>query len=112
LRTSVIQFGQPVQHPAFQLRHVGRVHRSASVKSASAQHEAHRVAQAAVAVGGAFQDLRPDALVGGVVRLRHPEPQDIGAVLLDHLLGATVLPSDLDIFMPFSSSVKPWVSTR
>ena len=25
--------------------------------------------------------------------------------------GAVVLPSDFDIFMPFSSRVKPWVTT-
>ena len=46
-----------------------------------AEQEAQGVAQAAVAVGGALQDLRADALVDGVVGLRHPEAQDVGAVL-------------------------------
>jgi hypothetical protein len=53
----------------------------------AAEEEAHRVAQAPVAVGDALQDLVADAQVGGVVRLRHPEPQDVGAVALHHLLG-------------------------
>ena len=62
--------------------------RSASSKPVErAEQEAQRVAQPAVAVGGALQDLRPDALVDGVVGLRHPEPQDVGAVLLHHVLG-------------------------
>ena len=51
-----------------------------------AEEEAQGVAQAAVAVGGALEDLRADALVDGVVGLRHPEAEDVGAVLLDHVL--------------------------
>ena len=78
-----------------------------------AEQVAQRVAQLAVAVGGALQDLRADAQVVGVVRLRHPEAQDVGAVLLrSRPAGRRCCPSDFDIFLPFSSSVKPWVSTR
>jgi hypothetical protein len=44
-------------------------------------------------------------------RTARPRGEDVGAVVLDTWPGATVLPSDLDIFMPFSSSVKPWVRT-
>ncbi|MPL90964.1 hypothetical protein SDC9_37023 [bioreactor metagenome] len=82
-----IKLGQPVQHPAFELGHLGNRHALGLVKARErAQHEAQRVAQTAIAVRGALQDLRPDALVGGIVGLRHPQPQDVGAVFVDHLL--------------------------
>ena len=51
-----------------------------------AQQEPQRVAQAAIAVGGAFQDLLADAQVNRVVGLRHPEAQDVGTVFVDHRL--------------------------
>ncbi len=84
----LIQFSHTVQHPAFKLWHlrgfgpvgIGKVRQRA-------QHIAHGVAQTAVAVGGAFQDFRPDPLVRGIIGLRHPQTQDIRAILLHDLFG-------------------------
>ena len=82
-----IEFRQPVQDPALKFRHVGRFYPLRLAEAFQrAQHIAHRVAQTAVAVGHAFQDLLPDAQVHRVVRLCHPQPQDIGAIFLGHLL--------------------------
>ena len=79
---------QPVQHPALQLRHVGRrnpffVRKPGDV----AENEAQRVAQAAVGVALLLDDLRPDAQVFGIVRGDDPQAQDIGAVPVANLLG-------------------------
>ena len=84
---ALVEFGEAVQHPALELRHLGHVNPLVLGEPREvAQHEAHRVAQAAIAVGDALQDLRPDPVVVGVIHLRHPEPQDVGPVLLDHLV--------------------------
>jgi hypothetical protein len=107
-----VELGEAVEHPALELGHLGGLDALGLVEMRQrAEQEAQGVAQAAVAVGGALEDLGADALVDGVVGLGDPEAQDVGAVLGDDVLGATVLPSDFDIFMPFSSRVKPWVST-
>ena len=83
-----IQFRQPVQHPAFQFWHLGRVNLFGFGKPRQiAQQKPQGVAQAAVAVGDAFQDLRPDALIGGIIGLRHPQPQDVGTIFRHHLGG-------------------------
>ena len=50
------------------------------------QQEAHRVPQAAIAVGHPFQDFLPDPQIDRVIRLRHPKPQDIGPIFANHLL--------------------------
>ncbi len=51
-----------------------------------AEHPADRVAELAVGIDVGLQDLRADPQVLGVVGGDHPEPQDVGAGLLDHLL--------------------------
>ena len=51
-----------------------------------AQHPAQRVAQLAIGLDGRFQDFRADALVVPIVGRARPQPQDIGARLLDHIL--------------------------
>ena len=77
-----------------------------------AEHPADRVAQLAIGLDGVLQDFGADALVVGIVGGADPEPQDIGAGIASMTFcGSTVLPSDFDILRPFSSSVKPWVST-
>lgn len=83
----LVELGEPVQDEPLQLRHLGSRHPLGLGKAVKARdEEAERVAQAPVAVGGALEDLGSDAEVGGIVRLRHPQPQDVGAVLADDLL--------------------------
>ena len=76
-----------MQDEAFELRHVGG--RDAVLLpevGERAQHPAQRVAQLAVGLDEGLEDLRPDAQVVGVVRRRDPQPEDVGARLLDHVL--------------------------
>ena len=47
---------------------------------------AQGVAQAAIGVAVALQDLRADADIFGIIRSDHPEPQDVRAALLHDLL--------------------------
>ena len=47
----------------------------------------------------------------GVVLGGDPQPQDLGAVLRQQVVGETTLPTDFDIFRPSPSTKKPWVST-
>ena len=51
-----------------------------------AQQIAQRVAQPAIGVAVVLQDLGADAEILGIVRADHPEPQDVGAALLHHVL--------------------------
>ena len=51
-----------------------------------AQHPADGVAQLAVALDGVFQDFRTEPLVVGIIGGADPEPQDVGAGILDHFL--------------------------
>ena len=82
-----IELGQPVQHQALELRHVRQRHALVAVQMREiAQHPAQRVAQLAVGLDGRFQDFRADALVVPIVGRARPQPQDIGARLLDHIL--------------------------
>ena len=84
----LIQFSYTVQHPAFKLWHIYRFCTVGIGKVGQRpQHIPHGVAQTAVAVGGPFQDFRPDPLVRGIVRLCNPKPQNIRAILLDNLFG-------------------------
>ncbi len=77
-----------MQDPAFQFGHLRRIDALGVRETGEvAEEEAHGVAQAAIAVRDALQDLGTDALVGGVVRLGDPEAQDVGAVFLHHLVG-------------------------
>ena len=76
-----------------------------------AEHPADRVAELAVGIDVGLEDLRPDAQVLRIVGGDHPEPQDVGARLRDHLLRRHLLPSDFDILRPSSAMTKPCVST-
>ena len=75
------------------------------------EHPADGVAQLSVIVADGLQDIRPDALVVGIVDARRPQPQDVGARGRMTSCGKVWLPSDFDILRPCSSSVKPCVST-
>ena len=71
-----------MQDPALELGHRRRLDALGLVEAVEgAEQEAERVAQAAVAVGGALEDSRADALVDGIVGLGDPEAQDVGTVL-------------------------------
>ena len=84
----LIQLGQTVQNPAFQLGHIGRFNRVAGVKIGQrAQHKAHGIAQAAVTIGHIFQDFITDTLIGRKINLCHPKAQNIGTVLFGDLFG-------------------------
>ena len=77
-----------------------------------AEHPADGVAQLAVGFDRGLEDFRPDAQVVPVVGRADPQPQNVGAGLLDHVLRRdAVASSDFDILRPCSSSMKPWVST-
>ena len=52
-----------------------------------AQQIAQGVAQAAIVLGMELQDLGADPLILGIVEPTDPQAQDVGAVLLHHLLG-------------------------
>ena len=97
-----VQRVQPVQHPALQLRHVGRrnplfVRETGHI----AEDEAQRVAQPAIGVGLLFDDLRPDAQVFGIVRGDDPQAQDIGAVPVADFLGRRDVAQRLGHLAPF-----------
>ena len=80
-----VELGHAVQDPFFKLGHgIGGDLLGVREILEVAQEEPQGVAQAAVAVGGAFQDLFADPEVNGVVGLRDPEAQDVGAVFVDH----------------------------
>src|SRR5690606_9155545 len=73
-------------YPAFELWHLRRLYSLRFLETRQrAEEEAQRVPEPPVAVGGTLQDLGPDAQVGGIVRLRHPEAEDVGAVLFDDI---------------------------
>jgi hypothetical protein len=76
-----------------------------------AQQVAEGVAQLAILVGDAGQDFLADAVILGEIDRQRPQADDVRAVGRASLQRAIVLPSDLDIFMPLASMVKPWVST-
>ena len=83
-----VQLRHPVQHPALQLRHVGLGHALRLAEPIQgAQQPAQRVAQPAIQLGLLLQDLLADPHVLAGVGGHHPQPQDIGAVLVVHLLG-------------------------
>ena len=78
---------EPVQHPALQRGQLGRRQALAGVEIGEvAQQVAQRVAQPAVGIDLMAQDLVADPEIFGVVRAHHPEPEDVGAVALVHLL--------------------------
>ena len=83
-----IQLRQPVQQPLLQFRHIlGRNPFSVRKPRQIPQQKPHRVAQAAIAVRRALQDFAPDPQVLRVIRLRHPQPQNIRPVFVNHRLG-------------------------
>ena len=51
-----------------------------------AQHPADGVAQLAVGFDRGLKNFRPDAQIIGIVGRAHPQPQDIGPGLPDHIL--------------------------
>ena len=86
-RDQRVELREAVQHPALELGHrldADRLLRREVVERA--QQIAQRVAQAAVDIALVLQDLRADAQILGIVGADHPEPQDVGAALLHHVL--------------------------
>ena len=51
-----------------------------------AEHPAQRVAQLAIGLDGGLEDFRADALVVPIIGGAGPQPQNVGARLLDHVL--------------------------
>src|SRR3546814_1897677 len=82
-----VELGQAVQHPALQLRHLGSGDTLALVEAVEvAEQVAQRVAQAAVGIALMLQDFGPEAQVLLVVGGDDPEPKDVGALAVDHIL--------------------------
>jgi hypothetical protein len=75
------------------------------------EQEAQRVADAAIGLDDALEDLVGDRQLAGVVGGRHPQAQDLGAERVGNFCGAITLPFDLDIFMALPSTTKPCVSS-
>ncbi len=50
------------------------------------QHEARRVADATVGIGGALEDLVGNAHLAAEIRCRHPQAQHVRTQLVDHFL--------------------------
>ena len=76
-----------MQHQPFELRHLLMRDRVTGLEMVQrAEHPADRVAQLAVGLDGVLQDLRTDALVVGIIGRADPQPQNIGAGILHHLL--------------------------
>ncbi len=96
-------FLQPMQHPAVDLRHLGVGHGVCHRIEAIAvgQAVAQGVAQAAVDIGDALQDLIAQAHILGVVRGGDPEAEHIGAVALYHLVWRDRVAARLVHRMPF-----------
>ncbi len=83
------QFGEPVQDEAFELGHGRELHALGLDEAVErAEQPAQRVAQPAVELGLLAEDLGSDPDVLPQIRPHRPEAQDVGAVLVAHLLGA------------------------
>src|SRR5690606_41187411 len=67
---------------------------------------AHSIAQAAVGVGHALDDLVRDAHLGGVVGGRHPQAQHVGAQGVHQLVGGDHIAQDRKSTRLNSSHVK------
>ena len=82
-----VEFGQPVQHPALQLRHF-RFRQALGIGETgqATEQPAQRIAQAAVQFGLLLEDFRADPQILGGVGHHHPQPQDVGAVFVADLL--------------------------
>ena len=109
-----VELGEAMQHQPLELRHL--LDRDAVLRPEMrevAEHPAQRVAQLAIGLDDVLEDLRAEADVVGVVGGAHPQAQDVGAVTACITsCGEMTLPSDFDILSaPFSSRMKPWVST-
>ena len=76
-----------------------------------AQHPADRIAQFLIGLAESRENFFPDPQIVGIIRSRDPEAQNIGAESSMTVCGAVTLPTDFDIFRPFSSKTKPWVRT-
>ena len=82
-----VELGKPMQHQPLELRHGAVVDMVGGVEMREvAEHPAQRVAQLAVGLDAGLENLRPDALVVPVIGGAGPQPQNIGARLLDHVL--------------------------
>ena len=81
-----VELRQAVQDIAFKLWHIARLNALVFLEVRQCpQHIAHRIAQASVAVRHPLKDFRPDPLIGSIICLSHPKPQNIRAILLDDL---------------------------
>ena len=76
-----VDFGQPVQHPPLQFRHVrgGQPFAFLELRQVS-KKVTEGVAETPVSVRLPLEDLLADPDILGIVRADHPESQDIGAL--------------------------------
>ena len=83
----LVELRQAVQYPAVELGHRLDADRlGVGIAVERTQKVAQGIAQSAIGVAVALQDLRADADILGVVRADHPKAQDVGAALLHDLL--------------------------
>src|SRR5262245_4955233 len=82
-----MDLGELVQNIALELRHALGMQSLRLVPAVErAQYVAQRVAQLAIGLDVAFQDLRSDTLIIDIIGRGYPESQYVGARLLDHIL--------------------------
>ena len=83
----LVDLCKAMQDPALQRRHLVMQHGFAvGVAVKRAEKVAKRIAETAIAVRRALDDLRPDAKVIVIVGTDHPQAEDVGAVLVHDLL--------------------------
>ena len=102
------------QRPTIERHHLRPVHQRASRIEAVqiAEQEPHGVAHAAIGIRHALQDLVRHAHLVGVVGRGNPQPQHIGPQAVSTTFcGSDDVAERLRLLRPFSSTVKPWVST-
>ena len=75
------------QHQPLKLRHAGISNLVVRLEVRQrAEHPADGVAQLAIGIDIGLDDFRADAQIFGIVGARHPQAQDVGAVLVDDVL--------------------------
>ena len=82
-----VQFAKPMQHIAFQFRHVGGVNFFIRFEMRQiAQQKAEAVPHFAISIRIGLNDFRPHARIFAIVRRHHPQADNLGTRLPDHFL--------------------------
>ena len=87
LADRLVDIMQTRQHPAFEFRHIFNGNSLSICETVqTAEKIAECISQPPVVIHLTLDNLRPDTQIIVIIRIRHPDPQDIGTVLFDHIL--------------------------